>query len=70
MAMSEAYRCIFQTYQRKLGKVVEQLRPNSAEGKALCALCAALDIDGDFKQLGFVDLLARLRALEMVQAPH
>ena len=67
--MNDVYQSTVQIYVRKLEKAIKGLHANSKEAKALTALCISLNIDGGVKDGNIIPLLARLRALDMVQAP-
>ncbi len=70
-AMSPEYLDVFNFYVRKLNGLVANTRRNSREWTALKATAAALNIKVDAKMgdAQIVELLARLRALDMVERP-
>ena len=68
-ALSEEYQVVYQIYLRKFSKLLEKVTPRSAEGKALTALCNKLNIDISKGNSMLDELLARLRALDMVERP-
>ena len=68
--MGEIYRNVFMIYQRKFQKVVDGMAGKSKEAKALGDICKSLNIsDTNFKDKTVIDLIARLRALDMVKRP-
>ena len=70
-ACSSDYVDVFKTYQRKLNQLASGLRSNSSTWKKLKATASALNIstDGAFRNDDLIDILARLRALDMVERP-
>ena len=65
-AMGDLYKAVYSVYHRKLVKLCDGLSKSSKEGKALHKLCADLNIEHD---ASFPDLLARLRASEIMHKP-
>ena len=68
-AMSEAYALVYAAFLGRLQRLLKGLNPRSADSRALQATCAALNI-----QFGKCDpelplLLARLKALELMDSP-
>ena len=72
-AMSEVYRDTFNIYNRCLSRALDGLAKNSKEYRQLKAAAEALNLDIAAKQneSELVKVLARLRALELIQKlPH
>ena len=69
-ALSPAYGAVYEIYLRKFNRLMTGMKGSSAEGKALTKLCSALNIDFKVKEpAALPELLARLRAMDMIRAP-
>ena len=69
---SDTYKFVFEFYRRKLQQLVDGLRKNSKGWTDLKGVASSLNIDvskASFDENKVVELLARLRALDMVERP-
>ncbi|CAE7700368.1 unnamed protein product, partial [Symbiodinium microadriaticum] len=65
-AMGDLFTVVYKIYLRKLEKLCANLNARSKEGKALKKLCDDLNVEND---KSFPDLVARLRASEIMHKP-
>lgn len=65
-AMGDLFTVVYKIYLRKLEKLCSNLNSRSKEGKALKKLCDDLNVENDSS---FPDLVARLRASEIMHKP-
>ena len=70
-AMSDNYQDVYSIYLRRLKRLIAGAAKNSSDWKGLKATAAALNIDlgGRFAEADFIKLLARLRALDLIEQP-
>lgn len=74
-AMSDIYQDVYQVYARRLGRAIESIsgaKRNSKAWQSLKRTSTALNIElptGKFDETALAQLLARMRALDMVERP-
>ena len=67
--MSPIYQHTFQFYLRKFKSLIGDVSLRSSPAKSLKRLCDALNLDVRGKDAQVPEVLARLRATDMVQSP-
>ena len=69
-AMSVTYQQVYKIYLRKFSRLLANVKMSTKEGRALSQLCLTLNVDVGAKDFDCLpELLSRLRALDMVNAP-